>query len=319
MNQITSLYNPMGTAANAVLGFNPEIYPPDPYQLDDPGLVPEGWVMNIEGKKGEQGREWCGTSNECFDKLDTECEERILAFIRKNAEAGQPFHAQYWPNFLNFLAPEMPKNSVAGLKVAGAFPKFDTYIGRLMDELKMLGIAENTLVIAMADNGPMVHSPPPGWGMLPMLYRGGKGDFTEGGVRTPAFAWWPGVIEPGQVVGDIIHVTDLYTTFARLAGATEYIPTDRIVDGLDQTALLLAGDTHGSSTASTRRPCCLRATRTAGETTFISTQAMRSPRRSRAVTSATGSVAAMLPRRACPRPTTTSIWIPVRRVRSLFP
>jgi arylsulfatase len=80
--------------------------------------------------------------------------------------------------------------------------------------------------------------------MLPMLYRGGKGDFTEGGVRTPAFAWWPGVIDGGQVVGDIIHVTDLYTTFARLGGATRHIPRDRVVDGLDQTALLLNGDTH---------------------------------------------------------------------------
>jgi len=245
MNQITSLYDPMGNAANAVLGLHPEIYPPDPYQLDRPGLVPEGWVMSIEGTKGGEAREWCGTSNECFAKLDTECEGRILDFIERNAKAKKPFLAEYWPNFLNFLAPEIPKRSVAGLKVAGAFPKFDAYIGRLMDELKALGIAENTLVIAMADNGPMVHSPPPGWGMLPMLYRGGKGDFTEGGVRTPAFAWWPGVIEPGQVAGDIIHVTDLYTTFARLGGATQYVPTDRIVDGLDQTALLLNGDTHG--------------------------------------------------------------------------
>jgi arylsulfatase len=31
----------------------------------------------------------------------------------------------------------------------------------------------------------------------------------------------------------------LYTTFARLGGATKYIPTDRIIDGLDQTALLM--------------------------------------------------------------------------------
>jgi arylsulfatase len=139
----------------------------------------------------------------------------------------------------------MPKKSVSGLKVAGAFKQLDAYVGTLMEELKVLGIAENTVFIAMADNGPMVHSPPPGWGMLPMIYRGGKGDFTEGGVRVPAFAWWPGMIDDGQVVGDMIHVTDLYTTFARLAGATQYIPTDRIVDGLDQTALLLNGDTHG--------------------------------------------------------------------------
>ncbi len=245
MNQITSLYSPQGNAVNAVLGLHPEIYPPDPYQLDDPGLVPTGWVQNIEGKKGEPGAEWCGTSNECFEKFDDEASKRTLDFIERNAKANKPFFVSYWPNFLNFLAPEAPKRSVAGLKVAGAFPKFDTFMGQLMDQLEALGIADNTLVVAMADNGPMVHSPPPGWGMLPMLYRGGKGDFTEGGVRTPAFAWWPGVIAPGQVVGDIIHVTDLYTTFARLGGATKHIPDDRVVDGLDQTALLMRGDTNG--------------------------------------------------------------------------
>jgi arylsulfatase len=244
MNQITSLYNPQGTAVNAVLGFSPEIYPPDPYQLDRPGLIPEGWVMNIEGRKGEKGKEWCGTSNECYQKLDEEAEKRTLEFIRKNAQAGRPFFVEYWPNFLNFLAPEIPKRTLSGLKVPGAFQQLDAFVGTLMEELKELGIAENTLFIAMADNGPMVHSPPPGWGMLPMIYRGGKGDFTEGGVRVPAFAWWPEMIDERQVVGDIIHVTDLYTTFARLAGATKYVPTDRIVDGLDQTALLLSGDTH---------------------------------------------------------------------------
>ena len=244
MNQITSLYNPQGNAANAVLGMFPEIYPPDPYRLDSPGLNPEGWVMNIEGKKGEQGREWCGTSNECYAKVDPESEKRTLDFIRRNAKADKPFFVAYWPNFLNFLKPDMPKKSEAGLKVADSFGNVDDFVGKLMTELKELGIAENTLVVAMADNGPMVHSPPPGWGMLPMIYRGGKGDFTEGGVRVPAFAWWPGTIKPGQVAGDIIHVTDLYTTFARLGQAKGNIPTDRVVDGLDQTSLFLNGDTH---------------------------------------------------------------------------
>jgi arylsulfatase len=93
MNQITSLYSPQGEAVNAVLGLHPEIYPPDPYRLDNPGLVPEGWVQIIEGRKGEQGKEWCGTSNECFEKLDREAEKRTIDFIRKNAKAGKPFLA----------------------------------------------------------------------------------------------------------------------------------------------------------------------------------------------------------------------------------
>ncbi|MHC4712871.1 MAG: sulfatase-like hydrolase/transferase [Planctomycetota bacterium] len=245
MNQIISLWNPMANAANAVIGFSPEIYPPDPYQLDDPGLVPRGWVMIIEGKKGELGKEWGLPDSESYDKMEDESEKRTLDFIRRNAKAGKPFFVEYWPNFMNFLKPDMPKRTHSGGKVAEGYLRLDAFIGQVMEELKELGIAENTLFVAMADNGPMVHSPPPGWGMLELIYRGGKGDFLEGGVRVPAIAWWPGVIEPGQVVGDIIHVTDLYTTFARLGGAKQYIPTDRIIDGLDQTALLFKGDTHG--------------------------------------------------------------------------
>lgn len=245
MNQITSFYNPQGTAVNAVLGFSPEISPPDPYQLDNPGLLPLGWVQIIEGEKGKMGREWGDTSNESYEKLDAESEKRTIEFIRKNHKAGKPFFVEYWPNMLNFLKPDMPKKTLSGGKVAEAYVKIDDFVGRVMAELQELGIAENTLFIAMADNGPMVHNPPPGWGMTEILYRGGKGDFTEGGVRTPAFAWWPGTIKPQQLVGDIIHVADLYTTFARIGRATQHIPTDRVIDGLDQTALLLNGDSHG--------------------------------------------------------------------------
>ncbi len=43
----------------------------------------------------------------------------------------------------------------------------------------------------------------------------------------------------------MIHVSDLYTTFARLAGAEQHIPRDRIIDGLDQSALVLLGENHG--------------------------------------------------------------------------
>ena len=92
----------------------------------------------------------------------------------------------------------------------------------------------------MADNGPFIHYGPRG--MVETLYTGGKGDFTEGGVRVPALATWPGTIEGGQIIGDMLHVSDLYTTFARLGGATQHIPRDRVIDGVDQTSLFLNGD-----------------------------------------------------------------------------
>ena len=44
---------------------------------------------------------------------------------------------------------------------------------------------------------------------------------------------------------DLLQITDLYTTAARLGGALEHIPNDRVTDGLDQAALLLLGEGHG--------------------------------------------------------------------------
>ena len=244
MNQIISQWNRTGDAVGAARGFSPENYPPDPYRLDDPGLIPKGIVMAIEGRKGEQGKEWGAPTVESYEEMDPECEKRTLDFIRRNARAGKPFFVEYWPNLLTLIKAYPKKTTQAGTMVSEEMQALDAFVGELMKELKTLGIAENTLVVAMADNGPMVHSPPPQFGMLSLMYRGGKGDFTEGGVRVPAFASWPGMIDKGQTVGDIVHVTDLYTTFARLAGATGHIPTDRVIDGIDQTALLLNGDTH---------------------------------------------------------------------------
>jgi arylsulfatase A-like enzyme len=107
-----------------------------------------------------------------------------------------------------------------------------------------LGIADNTILIVMGDNGHFTKYSPES-GFTPMIFRGGKGDTTEGGVRVDAFVRWPGMIEADSIVGDIIHVTDLFTTLARFAGSADKIPTDRLIDGLDQTALMLVGETHG--------------------------------------------------------------------------
>jgi arylsulfatase len=119
----------------------------------------------------------------------------------------------------------------------------DTWIGEIMDEMDELGVADNTLLLVMGDNGHFTKYSP-GSGYTPMIFRGGKGDTTEGGVRVDAFARWPGMIEADSIVGDIVHVSDLFTTIARFADATGEIPTDRVIDGVDQSALLLEGETH---------------------------------------------------------------------------
>jgi arylsulfatase len=243
-NQILSLWTSIGEGANATMGLKEDMLPPDPYKLDDT-FVTKGWVMVAEGKKGKKASQWGDNTHDTYVKIDPEAQRRTLEFIERNAEAGKPFYIANWPNLTSFIPNPKKCSAARSLLQDGLQCNIDPFMGKLMAKLKELGIAENTLVIAMADNGPMAHNPPPGSGFAETIFRGGKGDFLEGGVRVPAQAWWPGVIEPGQIVGDIIHETDLFTTFARLAGATQYIPTDRIVDGIDQTALLLKGDTNG--------------------------------------------------------------------------
>ena len=79
MIQIISQWNRTGDAVGAARGFARENYPPDPYQLDEPGLIPTGLVMAIEGRKGEQGKEWGSPTVESYREMDPECEKRTLA------------------------------------------------------------------------------------------------------------------------------------------------------------------------------------------------------------------------------------------------
>ena len=211
-----------------------------PYKLDDT-FITKGWVQVAEGTKGGETRQWGDNSHENYLKIDPEAQRRTLAFIERNARAGKPFYVANWPNLTSFI-PNPKKTSLSrSILQDGLESNIDPFVGRIIAKLRELNIAENTLLVCMADNGPMTHNPPPGLGMAETIFRGGKGDFLEGGVRVPAQAWWPGMIEPGQLAGDIIHETDLFTTFARVAGALQYVPTDRIIDGIDQTSLLVNG------------------------------------------------------------------------------
>ena len=242
-NQVPSMYLPHFEHAGVITAttMNPQLYPEDRYELDKEWR-PDGLVWWLEGTKGGPVNEYLPpVSMENWYKSAEQEEIRTLAFIEKNAASKTPFYAAIWPSG-SFVAKPGPKKSIAGSILPEVLGHVDDFVGELMEKLHELGIAENTLVVIMADNGPMTHNGPPGF--VETLYRGGKGDFLEGGVRVPAMAWWPGVIEPGQIVGDIIHITDLFTTFANIAGATEYIPTDRIIDGIDQTSLLLNGDSY---------------------------------------------------------------------------
>ena len=241
-NQVTSFWTKEAEIGNLTIGLHEDLLPEDPYKKDDT-FVTKGWVMALTGKKNGTTLQWRDNSAKTYGLIDAEAQKRTLEFIERNAKAGKPFFVQHNPMMIMpaFVQPEK-KSAARSMLQDGLQDIVDPFIGQLRAKLEELGIAENTLIIAMADNGPMAHSPPPAGGWAETIFRGGKGDFLEGGVRVSAQAYWPGMIEP-QIAGDIIHITDLFTTFARLGGNTKDIPRDRIIDGVDQTSLLINGDT----------------------------------------------------------------------------
>jgi arylsulfatase A-like enzyme len=241
-NQVPSMWIPQAEVANIITGLYPDLYGEDKYDIDN-SWQPRGTVWTLEGTKNGPTREWGLPPNiENFWDIETEAQKRTLAFIDKSVAAKKPFFVAYHPISTAFFPDPRAKSKLTANKniLAEALVKIDAFVGQLFQHLEEKGIAENTLVIVMADNGPFTHYGPRG--IVETLYTGGKGDFTEGGVRVPCLATWPGVIKPDQIVGDILHVSDLFTTFARLGGAEEFIPTDRVIDGVDQTSLFLNGD-----------------------------------------------------------------------------
>ncbi|MFZ0135167.1 MAG: sulfatase-like hydrolase/transferase, partial [Desulfobacterales bacterium] len=102
--------------------------------------------------------------------------------------------------------------------------------------LDKAGVAQNTFVFFTSDNGPQMDSWPDS-GYTP--FRGGKASAWEGGVRVPGIAYWKGMIAPRESA-ELFDLMDLFNTSIHLAGADERVPTDRYVDGIDQTSFLLA-------------------------------------------------------------------------------
>jgi len=208
-------------------------------------------VTGVEGINGEDVREvhmepgerWTEAK---YHEMNLRYQQQAKEQLRKLAEKDEPFFLQYWPLY-PLTGPRTTTDKYTTPNGGTCVEKMklvDSWIGELMAEMDQLGIADNTLVIIMGDNGHFTkYSPQSGY--TPMIFRGGKGDTTEGGVRVDAFVRWPGMIKPDSVAGDIVHVSDLFMTIASLGGATDKIPTDRIIDGIDQTSLLLNGETHG--------------------------------------------------------------------------
>jgi arylsulfatase len=91
----------------------------------------------------------------------------------------------------------------------------DKHVGKLLDLLDELGIADNTFVVYGTDNGPHMNSWPDS-AMTP--FRNEKNSNWEGAFRVPCVARWPGVIKPGTVCNEIVSHLDWLPTFLAAAG-----------------------------------------------------------------------------------------------------
>lgn len=200
----------------------------------------DGKLNEVDMKLGEQ---W---TQKKYRQMNLQYQESAMEQLRKLAKQDKPFYLNYWPLFpVTFARSDTARfKTLNGGSWAESIVEVDKWIGQIVNEVDKLGIAENTVIVVMGDNGTMTQYMGL-TGATDRVYRGGKGEHLEGGIRVNAFIRWPGVIKPGTYADDVIHVSDLFTTFARLGKATGGISTDRVIDGIDQTGVLLLGETYG--------------------------------------------------------------------------
>lgn len=132
----------------------------------------------------------------------------------------------------------------------GPFDRYDNYaemvaemdrgIGRVVAALDALRLREKTLILFLADNGtpPEIIIRAEGSDLIktPVVSRrngldvpGGKKQLNDAGTNVPMIANWPGTIQPGQTIDDLIDFSDILPTFLDLAGAA--FPDDLEIDG----------------------------------------------------------------------------------------
>ena len=206
--------------------------------------VEETYVL--EGRKGEEPRKVRPWNLEYRPLIDVDLTDKAIDFMQRQTEADKPFFL-YLPYTATHV-PVMPHPDFDGTTGNGNWAdllhQIDQLNGRLLDAVDELGIRDNTIFIFTADNGP--EGAPAGninASLKPAIpgsagpWRGTLFTGFEGSLRVPFVVRWPGEITAGSASNEIVHEMDLFPTFARIAGGT--VPTDRVIDGVDQTEFLL--------------------------------------------------------------------------------
>lgn len=211
--------------------------------FDDSDVV-ESFVM--EGRKGETPKKVRPYRLDYRPLIDADLTEKAIDFMKRQVAAETPFFV-YLPYTATHF-PTMPHPDFVGRTGNGPWAdlllQIDTYTGRLLDALDELGVADDTIFIFTADNGPeasdfeatnltvetAVHGSPGPW-------RGTLFTGFEGALRVPFAMRWPGHVPAGRTSDEIVHAMDLFPTFATIAGGE--VPSDRIIDGIEMSDFFL--------------------------------------------------------------------------------
>jgi arylsulfatase A-like enzyme len=203
----------------------------------------QGWNPKIapleaiyEMRKGEPAKQVGSLTLETRRTVEAEITDRAVAFIKRNASAGQPFFAYVSSSMVHM--PTLPNPAFVGKTGNGdwadCLAEMDYRTGQILDAIKDAGIEDNTIVIFASDNGPEGTDP---WEGDSGPWRGTYFTAMEASLRAPFIIRWPGRVPAGRVSNEIVHVVDMYPTLARIAGAE--VPKDRPIDGVDQLNFFL--------------------------------------------------------------------------------
>jgi len=179
---------------------------------DDPTVDPRF------GKMGKQVCEDTGPlTRKRMETADEEFLDRTLNFIKKNHKEGKPWLAWLSTSRMHFYTHlKEESKGVTGLGIfADGMVEHDGHVGQVLDLLDELKIADNTIVLYTADNGPHYNEWPDG-GLSP--FRAEKNTNWEGAYRVPMLVRWPGKIKAGSVVNDITSALDWVPTLMAAAG-----------------------------------------------------------------------------------------------------
>ena len=155
-------------------------------------------------------------------RMETVDDETIVAaekFIRNAVKSGKPFFVWWNGTRMHFRTHVKEEHrGISGQNEYGdGMVEHDMHVGKLLDLLDELGVADNTFVQYGTDNGPHKNTWPDA-GVNP--FRSEKNTNWEGGWRTPSMVRWPGNIKAGSISNEIMSTLDWLPTLAAVAGDT---------------------------------------------------------------------------------------------------